>query len=40
VELGDPTVTTALAVVLTLFVLVCAVPLVALRRSWSQNILG
>ncbi len=39
-QLGDPTVTTALAVVLTLFVLVCAVPLVALRRSWSQNILG
>ena len=39
-QLGDPTVTTALAVVLTLSVLVCAVPLVALRRSWSQNILG
>lgn len=36
-QLGDPTVTTALAVLLTLLIVVCAVPLVALRRSWSAG---
>lgn len=39
-QLGDPTVTTALAVLLTLLVLACAVPLVALRRSWLHSVLG
>jgi len=38
-QLGDPTVTTALAVMLTLLVLACAVPLVALRRSWLHSVL-
>ncbi len=39
-QLGDPTVTTALAVLLTLLVLAFAVPLVALRRSWLHSVLG
>ncbi|MGI8998231.1 MAG: ABC transporter permease [Candidatus Limnocylindria bacterium] len=36
-QLGDPTVTTALAVLLTLMIVACAVPLLALRRSWSAG---
>ncbi|MDQ3689634.1 MAG: ABC transporter permease subunit [Chloroflexota bacterium] len=39
-QLGDPTVTTALAVMLTLLVLVSAAPLIALRRSWLHNVPG
>lgn len=39
-QLGDPTVTTALAVLLTLLVMLCAVPLLALRRAWSGGAIG
>ena len=39
-QLGDPTVTTALAVLLTLLVVLCAIPLIALRRSWSTGLIG
>jgi iron(III) transport system permease protein len=39
-QLGDPTVTTALAVLLTLLVVLCAVPLFILRRWWSGGLLA
>lgn len=38
-QLGDPTVTTALAVMLTTLILAGAAPIFALRRSWSASFL-
>ncbi len=37
-QLGDPTVTTALSVLLTLLVMLCAIPLFMLRRRWSASV--
>ncbi|MGI8828477.1 MAG: ABC transporter permease [Candidatus Limnocylindria bacterium] len=37
-QLGDPTVTTALSVLLTLLVMLCAMPLFMLRRRWSASV--
>jgi len=39
-QLGDPTVTTALSVLLTLLVMLCAVPLFVLRRWWSASLVA